>query len=198
MVSTTNQYDVLIAIVPSLVIGFISIMTLIYSNRRQDKFQQKSFRLEKIERLYEKLVSINGRVIAEISKYKNDPQYYLPPNNAGLIIADIEKLKVESMLYFGMDEIVEIRYKCEKILKELYYTNGNKDNIKDGEYDNDGNERFEIVPSTLNQRINEYEDIYDRTEEKIENLARIEVGISKRKRRRFSVRPRHPWLGRKK
>ena len=176
-----NIYDLITAIIPSLIIGAISLVSIIYSNRKQKIDQLSSIKLNKVETLYEKLIIINRTIIEEKSKYVNNLTYYISENICNKILKEIDLLKIESQLYFGIISIDILRKYAQKFINQMKSNdaeNYEKNNLKDGEYDEDdkGN-KIEIHPCTFIMCYNEYENMYDEIENIIIRIAQIEIGI---------------------
>jgi hypothetical protein len=193
-------YDLLIAIIPSILIGIISIISIIYSNRKQENSQITNVRMNKIEKLYEKLCTVNGMIIEEKKKYEYDTEYYISPSKLSEILKNIESLKVEAKLYFTMNLVESLSVYTEILLHQMLHKKNDKEeksNLKDGEYDEDEGQVFAIVPSTFQQMLSQYENVFNSVENQIMRISHRILGykLPKPKLGKYKKKSlRHPWL----
>lgn len=179
----TNIYDLLIAIVPSLIVGIISLITIVYSNKKLKNDQDINLRISKIESLYSKFNKINGSILAEKNNYNSDENYFTSRQTVSRIIEEIELLKVEAQLYLGINSIDSFRWSTERLLNQMVQKDikdSYKDNLHDGEYEEDDEEHGRIntiVPSTFENYFDEYSEKYDDIEDRILSIAREQIGI---------------------
>ena len=181
MQNVKNIYDLLIAIIPSCIVAIVSIFTIIYSINNNKKYQVTNFKLEKLEKLYSKLIKVNGNILAEKNGYINIHDYYISQDIIKNIIIKIESLKQECKLYIGLNYIDDYMLHAERFMNCMRKnSNDEKDNLKDGENDTDENDiAFKLFPSTFQNAYNEYDDSFTRFERFIEQIAQNEMGVNK-------------------
>jgi hypothetical protein len=200
MENSKNVFDLLIAIIPSVIIGFVSVISIIYSNKNQRNSHLVEMRTNKLEKLYEKLCNVNGAIIEEKKKYEYDIGYYTSTGKMGSILKEIESLRVEAKLYFSLNYLEGFRSYAEMMLFQMLHNGDNmiiKNNLADGEYEESDGDRITIVPSTFDQRYDQYEDAFHAFEDQIIRITQKILGyVVKPKKVTQNRRLRLPWLRR--
>jgi len=191
MSNETNIYDLLIAVIPSIIIGSISTLTIIISNKNNNKDQITSLKISKIEKLYQRLLNINGEIKGEINNYKNDRLYFSNQNNINRITKDIDLLKVEAQLYIGIDWIDAFSSKAQELLNQIVSKGisiSEKKNLNDGTYEEEEDGINWIVPNTFDKYYDMYENVFNKLEDEIVSLAQINIGINSKKVKKVNRR----------
>jgi hypothetical protein len=177
-----NIYNVLIVVGPPLIVAAISWLSMRMSYDKQRSDHNKDLRLSKIETWYEALVKINGGILAEISRFQSDKEYYVERGHISRTVEQIESLKVQSKLYLGFEGIDEYRIRAERLLKTLSLekapSTSERERFFKSEYETDEStgQHFRTVPSAFDLVSDPYDEAYFGLEDTIVSLARTEIG----------------------
>lgn len=167
----TNKYDLLVSIIPTITVALISYYSLRISSHRERQNKMQDLRMNKLENCYTRLISIDSKIKKYQKELINKKSVVLEKKDYLEILLDVEKIKVESILYLGIPNSRRYISKAIKALDLLKKckTKEEFDTIyDDGEYEKiDDEEYITLNKSTYDKIFDNYRDAMEEIENRI-------------------------------